>query len=93
MKVFTLFPPTDTAYLPEIEFKTSIYKLKSNLICSIEKTSNRIQKNDLHLSPEGCPSETLSWIPLNPHTDRNELIRKYPKYQFASPVVCEVKIL
>ena len=113
-KIFKLFPPTDTAFLPEHEYKTYIYKRRvrtfqasqAQTMSSSEFNDRKhehehehehdphihphIKRDELCLSTDDCPSDDLSWIPLDPHMDKQELMRKYPQYHLASPIVCEV---
>ena len=51
-----------------------------------------LKKNDLYLSTsiQDCPSQDISWIPLNPTENVNELINKYPKFKYTTPITVTV---
>lgn len=57
-KTFTLLPPADIAFLKEDTFTTQRYTLATT------GSSKRPQQDDLVLTSEGCPSETISWIDI-----------------------------
>lgn len=56
-KTFTLFPPTDAAYFPENPYPALKYKpvYENNEIINLE------------LTKENCPTESLSWISIDPN--------------------------
>lgn len=79
-KTFTLLPPTDIAFLPEKTFPTLRYEIVDETSCF---------PPELRLTRNNCPSDTLSWIPLDP-ADRAAAIEKYPPFALAHPITCEV---
>eukprot|EP01041_Mallomonas_annulata_P010283 gene10283-21459_t len=91
-KSFTLFPPTDIMYLPEIEYPTAKYILPNSNTDEGEEVNiinTRISSTDLTLTNEGCVCTTLKWIPLDPEIPAT--YEKYPAYSFSHPLRCTVK--
>lgn len=77
-KTFTLLPPTDAAFLPERTFETIRYRA-----CDESNPAGSLQ-----LTKEGCPSQSLSWIPLDP--DDPNVCEKFPKFARTHPLRCTV---
>lgn len=79
-KTFTLLPPTDCAFLPEIKVKTMKYQLNDNV------TSRRISKHDLELV--NYSNEYISWCPIDPNDDLTEVLQIYPELLHINPIKC-----
>eukprot|EP00981_Chlorochromonas_danica_P009457 scaffold2708_cov158-Ochromonas_danica.AAC.5 len=84
-KTFTLFPPTDIAFLPTETFLTARYVAERVEPALADGTSDY----ELSLTTEGCPEERLEWIPIDPN-DREDCIVRYPRYRYARPLQCTV---
>jgi jumonji domain-containing protein 7 len=78
-KTFTLFPPTDTAFLPEETFSCLKYKTESQ--------NDRI--TSLKLTQEDLPSDSLTWISIDPD-DESVSLRDWPEKRLCSPIRCTV---
>lgn len=80
-KIFTLFPPTDAAFLPEGEFPTLRYYIAEDK----GQTSMR-----LGLSSAGCDFPTLRWIHYDPDADcsHHRGNATVLSSQFAHPLRC-----
>lgn len=80
-KTFTLFPPTDAAFLPEGEFPTLRY-------CLAEDDGEPSMR--LGLSSAGCDFPTLRWIHYDPDADCLHHRGSTPvlSSQFAHPLRC-----
>lgn len=80
-KTFTLFPPTDAAFLPEGEFPTLRY-------CLAEDDGEPSMR--LGLSSAGCDFPTLRWIHYDPDADCPHHRGSTPvlSSQFAHPLRC-----
>lgn len=85
-KVFTLFPPTDVAFIPTDTFLTAKYTVKR--MTAMNSASE--DQWQLNLTSEGCPSEELEWIPIDPN-DREDAIRAHPKFARTKPLYCSVQ--
>jgi jumonji domain-containing protein 7 len=57
-KTFTLLPPADIAFLKEDTFSTQRYVL------AIGSAAARPKEEDLQLTAEGCPAESIGWIDI-----------------------------
>jgi jumonji domain-containing protein 7 len=94
-KTFTLLPPTDASFLDEQEYPSKIYALEgSRLECAATRSwysqSSRVKKSDLRLSAENCPSESISWIAVDP--DEPFCSSKHSdSYKYATPIKCSVQ--
>lgn len=111
-KTFTLFPPTDVAYLGRYarEYRTLRYAVKTQSDSSNSKdegvaeveysldppgsavTASNSSSNSslaLELRADGCPTERLQWLPLDP--DDPEVTAKYPLLGHAPPLRCTVR--
>ena len=89
-KIFTLFPPTDIAFLGEAIYPTKRYhyvKNDGNNVSSVVTT--RIKKEDLISTSEGCPSYELPWIKVDPE-DSNAL-NLQPSLKYATPIRVKVQ--
>lgn len=107
-KTFTLFPPTDVAYLPEKTYPTIRYEAEW-MSPTEEETGNEgeigkgylfeenLKLKSLKLTRENCPSETISWIPIDPNdyfvSNDSTLVSEndWPDYKLCHPIVCTVK--
>jgi jumonji domain-containing protein 7 len=78
-KTFTLFPPTDIAFLPEESFPCLKYKAGSQ--------STRI--SSLKLTQEDLPSDSLTWISIDPD-DLFVTSDEWPNKARCSPIRCTV---
>lgn len=80
-KIFTLFPPTDAAFLPEGEFPTLRYYLAE------DKGQPSMR---LGLSSAGCDFPTLRWIHYDPDADcsHHQGNATVLSPQFAHPLRC-----
>ena len=102
-KTFTLLPPTDILYLEQSEYPTMKYQLNSAYLGdngngvhqSLNKATDilpvlkkRLKADDLRLSHETCPSESLTWISTNP--DDPDVLKKSPNFKYAHPIRCTV---
>lgn len=88
-KTFTLFPPCDAPFLYSQQVETRKYVLKKS---EEEKSdSERLLKSDLLLTKEGCPSDSISWIPIDPDSDEGVDRTRYPNFHLAHPIRVTVK--
>lgn len=80
-KIFTLFPPTDAAFLPEGDFPTLRYYLAED---------NGLPSMRLGLSSAGCDFPTLRWIHYDPDADCSHRRGNASvlSSQFAHPLRC-----
>lgn len=78
-KTFTLLPPTDIAFMSEKTVKTSRY--------AVSRFTGRVLQSDVRVVNDGCPSEELTWITVNPDapTDINS------RFSHAHPLRCVVR--
>ncbi len=77
-KTFTLLPPSDTAFIPEFIYPTARYTAAIN-------DHDGQRQWDLTLTKAGCPSDELSWTPLDPEVP--ESVAKFPKFaKYAHPI-------
>jgi peptidyl-lysine (3S)-dioxygenase / protease len=87
-KIFTLFPPTDIQFLGETTFPTKRYQYQGQ-----DETPNpitiRIKKSDLTSTSNGCPSSTLPWIGVDPHSPT--ALEELPSLRYASPIHVRVR--
>lgn len=102
-KIFTLFPPTDIAFLGESVYPTKRYqyvKKKGNNndgdsnnggdnFEEIHVATSRVRKEDLISTNEGCPSTELPWIGVDPE-DPNAMTLQ-PSLKYASPIRVKVR--
>ena len=65
------------------ELVENLYEIPNNNVLK-----DRILKTDLCLSKVN--ENFLSWIPLNPTHPYSDLIKQYPKYKYATPIVVKV---
>lgn len=79
-KIFTLLPPTDIAFLPERTYPTLRY--------SADNITHEAERR-LELTNEGCPTEELSWIPLDP--DDPLATNIHPPFAYAHPLRCHLR--
>lgn len=78
-KTFTLLPPTDIAFFPERTYPTLRYAAS----CIAE------EERRLELTSEGCPSEELSWISLDPDDPLATIM--HPPFAYTHPLRCHLR--
>jgi len=94
-KTFTLLPPADVAFLTESTLKASRYRLKHNGNGSdgggdgdggdrAPVVDHRVTVDDLEVTEEGCPSDTVPWIVSDP--DDPDAVTRYPALRHAHPL-------
>lgn len=86
-KTFTLLPPTDSIFMPENTYPTCRYTLYNCDLSSCDGES--YNSSNFRISYDGCPSDSLPWIPLDPANPN--AISKYPQFRLAHPIHCTVK--
>jgi jumonji domain-containing protein 7 len=89
-KTFTLFPPTDVGFFPEKTYPTIKYEPV------YEEIGSQTTLKTLKLTRDGCPSESISWIPIDPNDyleGNSDFMEKksWPDHKLANPIVCTVK--
>lgn len=87
-KIFTLFPPTDIAFLCEKKFITRKYAINSDVV--LDTKDKRIKKRDIHISDINLPSDTLTWISDNPDRPMQTLLAN-DSYKYTHPITCTVR--
>jgi jumonji domain-containing protein 7 len=103
-KTFTLLPPTDVAHIGRYvkEYPTLRYAVKQHSSrggqedshrhssgASVSGSSSGPEDKDLELRADGCPSERLEWLPLDPEDP--EVSSRYPAFRRTSPLRVTVR--
>lgn len=82
-KVFTLFPPTDIAFLDE-----QLYPSRRYTVGEFSE-DGRPLASTMALSKEDCPSLSVPWIAVDPIS--TSALLKNPLLQYASPITVVVR--
>lgn len=90
-KIFTLFPPTDIAFLNEQVFPTKRYYYTKNNNSNNDNNTitTRIKKEDIISTCDNCPSTELPWIRVDP--ENPNAIHLQPSLKYATPIRVKVK--
>jgi jumonji domain-containing protein 7 len=81
-KVFHLYPPSDTAYLPERKYPPCQYQLHSR----DKSTPGRVKTSDLDLLSRN--EDSVAWIALDPMN--KSVYEQYPCFSHATALVVSV---
>lgn len=85
-KTFTLMPPTDIAFLPELTYPA----LKYEATFSHEDGEEGEGKiSGLRLTKDGCPADMLSWISVDP--DDESTHSSWSDKHLCNPIRCTVR--
>jgi peptidyl-lysine (3S)-dioxygenase / protease len=88
-KLFTLFPPTDIAFLGEAVYPTKTYRFAPPGGAEAEGGAVRPKKTDLSSSTAECPSTELPWIAIDPES--STALQTLPSLSCASPLRVRVR--
>lgn len=98
-KTFTLLPPSDAAFLPQLLCPTLRHTIndvdKHNVTDNVGHKHNhdcykRLKKADLGTAMSACPAERLSWIPIDVDAPGAEQ-RHAELFSHIRPLRCTVK--